>query len=72
MVGESRTVLHGALWSVKAAMRHQPLDGNQAWQGYLSLQTQRQNGISGVNEVCVTHITQKKLFSNGKGAYYAL
>ena len=52
---EIGTVLHEALWSVKAA----PLDGNQAWQGYQSLQTQRQNGISGTNEVCVTHITKK-------------
>lgn len=52
-------MLHKALRSDKAAQRHQPLDGNKAWQGYLSLQTQRQNGISGVNEVCVTHITQK-------------
>lgn len=65
---ESRTVLHQALRSDKAAQRHQPLDGNKAWQGYLSLQTQRQNGISGVNEVCVTHITQ--VFSNGRGAHY--
>lgn len=51
-------MLHAVLWNVKAALRHQPLDGNKAWQGYLSLQSQRQNGISGVNEVCMTHITQ--------------